>query len=160
MTHAELLRVLAYDPDTGLFQWRIGRGGKAHAGAAAGHLKRDGYVYIKLGRAQQMAHRVAWFYVHGEWPAQEVDHINRNRADNRLVNLREATDAQNMQNKQTYQNNTTGVTGVYRGRAGGWNAMISVDGRRRFLGEFKAFESAVVARKLAVAKLHPYRVVA
>ena len=79
-----------YDPDTGIFtrlvEARSGRGGghlSASIGDVAGHQRRDGYIAIKIDRIAYKAHRLAWLHVHGEWPPNEIDHINGDRGDNR-----------------------------------------------------------------------------
>lgn len=110
----------------------------------------DGRLYL--------AHRLAWFYVHGVWPSQQIDHINRCRTDNRLVNLREATSSENCQNRPLQRNSTSGHTGVtWNATLLKWHARISLGGKRRHIGWYHTKEEAIKARKAAEASLHPYR---
>ena len=99
---AEWLRaVLDYDPKTGLFHWRIDRGGrKARIGALAGSFDATGYIQIMIDGKNYKAHRLAWLYVTGNWPIGDIDHLNGERANNRWSNLREATKSINQQNPQ------------------------------------------------------------
>ena len=95
LTHSLLLDRLHYNTDTGDFIWKNG----PRAGKLAGDVKKDGYRYIALINERYLAHRLAWFYVHGRWPEPQIDHLNRNGADNRLVNLREVTAKGNCENR-------------------------------------------------------------
>lgn len=105
-----------------------------------------GYVRVRVLGARLYAHRVAWLLMTGVWP-DEVDHVNRDRADNRWHNLRSGSHLANMQNVSTYSNNTTGFTGVYR-RSSGWVAHSrGGSGTRRYLGHFKDVNDAIAARK-------------
>src|SRR5687768_4110898 len=125
MLTAERLReLLDYDPDTGVFRWktrpvraeylRTDRAWNSRfAGRPAGTLVK-GYVCILIYRRSYRAHRLAWLYVHGEWPRNELDHEHGNRADNRIEKLRSATRGQNMQNRKPNSNNTSGYPGVIR----------------------------------------------
>ena len=95
----------------------------------------------------QYAHRLAWLYVHGVWPPHEVDHINGDRSDNRIANLRLATRQQNSENRHGAQSNSkTGLVGVsWHKRAGKWQAHIRVKGRTRYLGLFESTQDACMA---------------
>lgn len=106
---AEILRNwIAYNPETGVFVWRLGR----RAGYKAGGLWNTGYVRIKILGETHCAHRLAWLWMTGEWPASEIDHVNRHRDDNRWSNLRLATTSQNHGNKPRQRNNKIGLKGV------------------------------------------------
>jgi hypothetical protein len=98
LTQARLKQLLDYDPETGVFTWRVNRGGAAKAGTRAGCPTPFYYRVIRIGGRSRREHSLAWLYVHGHWPADELDHINRVRDDNRIANLREVTHAENMQN--------------------------------------------------------------
>ena len=90
---AELARdVMDYDPDTGVFRWKASRGAR-RAGAVAGHLASIGYWYIQVDGRHYLAHRLAWLITNGAFPADQIDHIDGDRANNRLANFREATNA-------------------------------------------------------------------
>jgi len=160
----DLLRsLLIYDPDTGDLTWRerplgmfpslqSGRTWNSrYAGTAAlTAISADGYrVGIVLYR-RLLAHRVAWAIHFGAWPEGQIDHENHDRADNRIVNLREASGQENARNQKRSVANTSGVTGVsYSKRAEKWVAYIRSDGRRVHLGRYDDFNAAVSARRNA-----------
>ena len=136
ITHSELLSWLRYDPETGAWCWlkKPTRGWRRHENPCA-VCKVYGYNTICVQGERYRANRLAWFYMTGEWPAGQVDHENRNRADDRWGNLRDATHAQNQMNSKTPKNNTSGIKGVSWHKATrSWRASISVDGRTRHLG--------------------------
>ena len=147
MNQSELKELLHYDPDTGVFIWLINHDrwlGKV-AGCADNRYRR-----IKIKGKKYRAHRVAWLYITGEWPKDQIDHINGNGHDNRFVNLREATYRENTRNKAIFRSNTSGHHGVERSANGQkWRASISFDGRRRHLGLFSDKNDAIKARKAA-----------
>ena len=111
---AEYLRsVLHYSPETGIFTWKVSTAHRVKVGDVAGSQNGLGYLSIQLQSRPQLAHRLAWLYVYGSWPKDQLDHINRNRSDNRISNLREVSNKQNMQNASKPSNNTSGHPGVY-----------------------------------------------
>lgn len=119
---------------------------------------RDGYLKISVRGVSLKAHRVAWAMVHGEWPKDQIDHINGQRDDNRIANLREAGHAENAQNQATPRNNTSGYIGVsWRPGKGKWRAQISVGGVRHHLGLFDTAEAASRAYEVAKAQMHPFQ---
>jgi len=108
-----------------------------------------------MGKACR-AHRVVWALAHGQWPVDEIDHINGDRADNRLVNLRSVTGAENKRNKRTPSNNKSGAVGVFWLRDNKtWRAAIRVAGRQTHIGCYATFDEAVSARKAAEVE-HDY----
>lgn len=156
LTAERVRELFTYDPATGLFTRRVSRRATAKAGDIAGYVKPSGYRSIWIG-ANYMAHRLAWLYVYGKWPAGQIDHINRVRDDNRIANLRIVTHGQNMENRKVQRNNTSGYTGVYPDRGGRrWQARISSNGRWLYLGYFKTPELAHAAYCAAVARLHTH----
>jgi hypothetical protein len=155
MLTAERLReVLSYSPETGLFYWREQRG-SVRSGARAGHVDSDRYIRIGVDAAVYKAHRLAWLYVHGNWPADFIDHINGDPGDNRITNLRACCHAQNLKNVRRNRKNSSGFKGVYS-RTGGrtWYSQIVSDGRRRHLGSFPSKEKAAAAYDEAARRLH------
>jgi hypothetical protein len=106
-----------------------------------------------IGKKEYREHRLAWFYVHGVWPAQLLDHINADVADNRIANLREATPSQNCCNRRIQSRNSTGFKGVSR-RKYAWEANIMLNGKPRYLGHFKTPIAAHEAYLAAADELH------
>jgi len=154
MLTADRLRdVLEYFPDTGDFVWRSQRGSRGIAGARAGTVGRAGYLQIQIDRTLYYAHRLAWLYVHGEWPAVEIDHRNRDPLDNRIANLREANRSQNEQNKRRRGDNSSGFKGVFRRPEGTYYAQIKRDGKTRCLGTFQTAYEAHLAYCRAAEEL-------
>lgn len=153
---ARLRELLDYDAETGVFRWRETRCGRAMAGAVAGRAEAGGYWTIHVDGRRYKAHRLAWLHQTGEWPPDEVDHINTVKADNRWINLRSVPRARNIENqRQAHSNNDTGYLGVtlhHKNRK--YQARIQVDGRSRSLGYFDSPEEAHAAYVEAKRLLH------
>ncbi len=150
-----LRELLDYEAETGLFRWKNSRRGRVKVGGIAGTSDRSGYQQIRINGKKYMSHRVAWAMSYGAWPTDVIDHINMDKADNRLANLRSATKSQNRYNLDAYKNNTSGHKGVSHNRKSGlWRAYISYDGARRFIGDYAAQADAVAARLDAEARYH------
>jgi len=131
---------LRYEPDTGNFFWLIGCG-KVKPGDKASYIKDSGY--ITLGKRRVPAHRVAWFIFYKENPPEFIDHINGDRCDNRICNLRAATISQNQMNKKKGLSNTSGVKGVhFDSWSGRWRAEIKLNGIKMKIGRFTSKEEA------------------
>jgi hypothetical protein len=113
-----LKELLRYEYETGLFYWLVSRGGGCKVGQVAGCLdKKSGYIKIQINSHQYYAHRLAWAYIHGEYPNGEkpfIDHINGKKADNRLANLKCSSSGENNKNLCMNSRNTSGISGVYR----------------------------------------------
>lgn len=154
----DLLRsLLHYNPDTGVFTYTRARP-KIQVGAVAGHLhKGHGYIQLKVNGVLYLAHRLAWLYVHGEWPDGQIDHIDRNRTNNVFSNLRVVTGSQNAQNSDPQVNNWTGGKDVtwFKPKQR-WVARISLNGDRVFLGSFKDKSDALAIRKFAESIMHTH----
>lgn len=133
---AELLR---YDPDTGKLYWLVDKGSRGRAGTEAGSLhKHCRYVYVRIGGRSYRAHRLAWLLTYGEWPEDQIDHINGDKADNRIGNLRSST---NQENHQAFRKTRSGSSSKYRGvswlnHKGKWAVYISAYGKQKFVGYF------------------------
>lgn len=144
LTSARLRELLIYDPLTGVFTYRISRRGGVRAGAVAGCPNAKGYIVIKIDMVLYYAHRLAWLYVHGVWPPDQIDHKDTVCHHNWIANLRLATGFQNYANRRRYRNNKSGFKGVYQ-RHGRWQARIIKDGNHRHIGIFDTPEEAHAA---------------
>ena len=134
LTAQRVRELLHYDPLTGVLTWRTTRG-CVRAGAEAGCRKR-GYIVIKIDGFGYQGHRVAWIWVHGEWPPMDLDHRDTVRAHNWIENLRPATQTMNSENlRRAQKNNRVGVLGVSMSR-GKFMARIRVAGKLLYLGRF------------------------
>lgn len=154
LTAERLRELLTYDPDTGIFTRISSSRGRWPIGSIAGTTRPDGYVGVQVGSRGSriyLAHRLAWFWMTGEWPRDKIDHINMKRADNRWSNLRVATHSQNLANVRAHADNASGIKGVlvYNGR---WRAMIKVGGKSLHLGLFDTAEAASAAYCAAARK--------
>jgi len=146
---------LSYDPASGVFTWLVKPQGRVAMGAAAGSLSSKGYRYIKVRGASHRASRLAWFFANGDWPPDgiDVDHVNGDRADDRIVNLRLATTQENCRNRGVSRTNTTGLKGVHRHK-GRYIARISAADKRLYLGSYKTAEEAHAAYAEAARRHH------
>ena len=142
--HDRLLELIKYEPDTGNFVWVKSRPG-VRAGSVAGSLDRTGYRFVKIDYESYLHHRLAFFYVMGKWPENEMDHKNGDRANNKWSNLREATRRQNAVNRKAI----AGLKGVEKQRTGKWIARIRNGGKKLYLG---TFNTALEAHQVYVAK--------
>lgn len=154
LSHERLKEVLIYDPKTGIFTRRI-RTSHCLAGSIAGCLTKEGYITLSIDAVDYYAHRLAWFYTHGTYPKNSIDHRDGNRSNNRMANLRDATHLMNMQNQYKPQkNNMTGFRGVSYER-NRFRAKIQVNGKGKYLGTYLTAEAAYDAYIEAKCKLHP-----
>lgn len=120
------------------------------AGKQAGSRQPKGYVFVHLGVWALPAHRIIWAMHYGSWPADQIDHINMDKADNRISNLKEATNLENRHRTAIFRSNTSGFLGVSWHKASRkWVARLMIGGRSVSLGYFKQLEAAAEARKLA-----------
>jgi len=154
LTAARLRDLLDYDPETGLLSWR---GGQGRAYRRVGTKHPLGYLRVCVDGRDYLAHRLAWLHVHGEWPPAQIDHRNGCRQDNRIANLRLATNPENHQNRKMQRNNTSGWPGVREDRPGRWIAKVKTGGKYRHLGTFATFEEARDARIAAKAEDHQFQ---
>jgi hypothetical protein len=148
ITQDDLKELLHYDPETGIFTWRLNKkGGGASIGKSAGSInKSDGYRYIKISQTSYSSHRLAWYYHTGQWPIGQIDHINGNRTDNRIVNLRDVSCRDNHCNHEIHRKGR--LPGCCRHR-GKWYSYIKIDGKHKALGYYATEEEAHHAYILA-----------
>lgn len=147
LTQDDLKSLLHYDPETGVFTWIDKPCSRIVSGRKAGGYGAHGYFRVSILGKRYYAHRLAWFYMTGEWPKDQIDHVNGCKDDNRFCNLRQATPTQNNANLRRKPANTSGYAGVSFDKArGNWIARVRFLGRRVNLGRYDTPEDAYAAR--------------
>ena len=147
--HDELKRILDYNKDTGVFTWKVAINNRIKKDGSAGTLGKMGYKCISIYCKRYLAHRLAWFYITGEWPKGHMDHENHVRDDNRFCNLRVVTRTENNRNMLKSKRNTSGITGVnWDKNISRWRARIHVN-KNIELGMYNCLLDAACARKSA-----------
>ena len=156
LTAERLRELLDYDPATGVFTRKVRTTNRIKVGDVAGYLRNDGYIRIKIDGRMHLAHRLAWLYVKGESPPDQIDHRNGIKTDNRIANLRLATHIENMHNRRKpHADNKTGFLGVSPSY-GMFQARIGVNGKIKHIGTFPTPEEAHAAYVQAKRQLHPF----
>lgn len=146
-------QILHYDKNTGDFFWKISRGNQyTKPGMKAGFKDTYGHLGIEINGKRYLSHRLAWLYVFGHWPKNQIDHINRIRDDNKLSNLRDVEILENLQNKGNYKNNTSGYKGVVINKSGKFIAQITNNGKSKYIGSYKTPQEASAAYQDAFEK--------
>lgn len=147
-----LRELLDYNLETGIFTWKVGR----YCGQRAGTVERSGYRRIRIANRCWKEHRLVWLYVHGAEPTETLDHINGDKTDNRVANLRPCSSAENQQNRRkASKRSKSGVLGVYQFR-GLWLSRVSLGPQVKRLGSFRTVEQAQEAYIAAKRELHPF----
>jgi hypothetical protein len=149
---AELNDLLDYDPETGIFTWKKFVSGTAGVGSIVGTLHPTGYIHICINRKKYPAHRLAYKMYHGSDPVDMIDHIDCDKTNNRIANLRDATNTQNKRNTGLSKNNTSGIKGVGVNpcsRKNPWRAQIEINNKCINLGSYKTKEEAALAYEKA-----------
>lgn len=143
-----------FDYRDGSLVWRNYRAHNARKGDVAGYVKDNGYLYVSLTGGRYLVHRLVFLMHHGYLPEQ-VDHINMDRLDNRIENLRAASSSQNKHNTKKRSNNTSGYKGAYWDKkAGKWKAMICKNYKQIWLGHYATAEEAAEAYRKAAELYH------
>jgi len=169
MCISKMKRLFRYDVKSGHLYWRsrsvsmfkdVGNGSLANqltwnkrwAGKRAGTIN-NGYYRVTCEFGSFAVHRIIWAIMYGQWPSGEIDHINHNRSDNRISNLRQVSPKENRQNSSMYSSNISGVFGVHKhSQNDNWVAQIRTNGKTKHIGSFTCLTAARVARKLAEIK--------
>ena len=147
-------KLFSYDDKTGDLIRKVTVGPRGKAGKVAGGLNSKGYVYVEIKGVSYLAHRIVFLMHHGYLP-KCLDHVDNNRSNNHIENLRPATVSQNNHNADQRSNNTSGVKGVSQyGRNGKWRAVIMVDGKSHYIGGFTDKAVAETAVRKAREELH------
>jgi len=147
-----LRAILSYDPDTGIFRWAKPRP-KVRVGSIAGYKHHKGHIEIEVDGKAYRAHRLAWLYIYGVWPKDQIDHKNLKRADNRIDNLREATNGQNCANRRSF--GKAGIKGAsLHKKSGRWHAQITHKKKCISLGYYRTAEEAHAVYVAKAVELH------
>lgn len=156
MLTAEFVRgLLNYDPETGIFTWKVRAANCIQIGDISGYRCSSGHIVIRIKRRGYFAHRLAFLYMTGAMPENVVDHRDTDPGNNRWLNLRHATTAQNAQNSGVWKTSTTGFKGVcFNKRIGKYQVQVRANGKRRYLGLYTTAEEAHAAYCEAAGKLH------
>ena len=151
VSHHRLLELLSYDPSTGVFTRKVSLSNRTPVGSIAGTVTK-GYSYLYVDGTRYAAHRLAWFYVHGVWPTNLLDHRNLYGTVNNIDNLRPATKSTNGANRGLNKNNSSGFKGVVEFRKNRFLAGIKVNKVYKRLGYFLDPKEAAVAYDLAAVE--------
>jgi hypothetical protein len=158
LTKAKLKELFNYDENTGLFFRKLDANNGRKAGEVAGYIDKEGYVVIAVDGRNYYAHRLVFLYMEGCFPDDCIDHADKNKANNKLSNLRKATKSENGQNLNISVRNTSGYTGVYYEKSSNrWRARIVINKKSISLGRHKSPELAYEAYKIGKAKYHSFQ---
>jgi len=158
LTVERLREVLAYDPTSGLFTWIVSTGSRIKIGYAAGGDVGGGYIGIGIDKFSYYAHRLAWMHFYGSCPAGDVDHIDGNKSNNSIANLRDVSHSVNLQNQKraAKSNKSSGLLGVSFDKSRSlWSAKLKLNGATHNIGLFDTAEKAHAAYIEAKRRLHP-----
>jgi hypothetical protein len=146
ITQTSLQALLDYKPESGVFIRKVRTSNRIKVGERAGSFDKAGYLCIRVHGKTYKAHRLAWLYVHGGMPFGEVDHINGDKADNRIENLRDVTKSVNQQNRRSVKG--------YSRDGNRWKAQIRFGGKWKHLGCYETEQEAHEAYLAAKAEVH------
>lgn len=163
----KLREILSYNPETGILTWKprdpasfscvaternrvATRWNALRAGKPAGHMNSRGYIVVCIEAKTFQHHRIAWALHYGEWPSDQIDHVNHDKTDNRIINLRDVSGYENCRNRSLPENTSSGEIGVHFHKPSQkWHARIYVDGVRQHIGAFDSIAEAASARRAA-----------
>jgi hypothetical protein len=158
LTQEKVKQLFDYDHETGLLTRLTSPSGRVKIGDVVGCIGNRGYLTVSIDSKRYLVHRIIWLWVYGGFPEPQTDHINHDRTDNRISNLRESTQKENHKNRSMHNNNTSGVTGVFWDkRAKKWGSQIVVNDKNISLGYFDDKAGAAAVRLIAEIKygFHP-----
>lgn len=150
LSHQDLISVLDYNESSGIFVWKKGIGGSTKKGKEAGNCRiSSGYLDVNFFGKTYRLHRLAWFYVYKKWPENYIDHINGDKQDNRILNLRDVTHRENMLNNAKTRSGSLGGC-YFEKRRNKWQAQIRTNNKTKYLGRFNTEKDAHEAYKKAL----------
>lgn len=162
LTKERLLQVLSIDPETGVIRWAARNSNRVKVGDLAGTVGPEGYLMVRIDGRRYFAHRIVWLWVHGEWPRALIDHVNCQRLDNRIANLREADRIGNGQNRRNPPANKKScqlLGATFDKRRCRWAARITVNSRRKHIGYYASAEEAHAAYVAEKVAKHPFQTI-
>jgi hypothetical protein len=152
ITKEQVEKLYYYDENSGNLIWRVNSKRNKKAGdVAGGFCPSSGYMVIKINGNMYYNHRIIWLLVYGEFPKQFIDHIDMNRGNNRLNNLRLAT---NQQNQPKPKNNTSGYKGIYKTPSNKWRVRIFINDVQKDFGSHSNIEDAINIRNKIFKEIH------
>lgn len=153
LTAARLREVLHYEPQTGVFHWIVTTSSRRPVGSVAGGPTSTGYARIGVDGVRYRSHRLAWLYMTGEWPSDQVDHKDNDRLNNRWENLRLVDNQMNQGNSGMSRNNTSGVKGVFWSKQRQqWQTKININRRQIHGGYFHNLDDAAASYAALASK--------
>lgn len=154
LSREEILELVYYDKDSGEILWKA-NSGAATLGRKCGWTRPDGYRQVYIKKHPLLLHRVIWLLENGEWPSKLIDHINGDKSDNRITNLRLANNEQNGRNSKIHLKNKSGERNVFwREGHKKWEVSVRVNKKTIYLGWFKDYEFACLVAQEARDKFH------
>lgn len=154
LTQDYLKSILNFDSSSGIFYWKVKRP-NVNIGDIANNIGKNGYVRISINNKRYYAHRLAWLYIYGKFPTKHIDHINRIKTDNRIFNLREVTQLENVQNASIRKNKNAQFRGIaFYKKTNKYRARIRHNGKEIYLGYFLTEEEAYKAYQQAAFAYH------
>jgi hypothetical protein len=155
LTAQKVREILHYDPDTGVWTWLRPPAKNILVGSVAGTISVHGYRIITFQGVKYRSGRLAWLYMTGEWPVEEIDHDNRDKTDDRWCNLLDKSRSNNALNRDLQVNNFSGTRGIHFDTARGlWQVQVKKDNVSHFGGRYDDYNEAVIARDELASKLH------
>lgn len=156
LSQERVQELLIYNPATGSLAWKLSPGNRIKPGQKAGCVKSNGYRVVAIDKRIYYSSKLIWLYMTGEWPSMTIDHIDRNRSNEKWNNLRHISRAHNATNKSLYANNRTGVNGISRDKKSGqFDSRLTLDGKTIYLGRYPTVHGAAFARARAELDLYP-----